>query len=160
STLRPMAERYDPTLKLPEAYDPGVARALVQSQISPKDQAAFNLEQQKIDQGKYQVVKDMYGNPTGFVDTKTREVKEAPQTNTGLPPVDSEGNPLTGQDYLSSLAPQQQAAVKAIGEGRMAPPSGYALTRPLGMKLMQDVGIAYPDFNANAFGAVKEWNTG
>jgi hypothetical protein len=35
STLKPMAERYDPTLKLPDAYDPSLSKALTASQMSP-----------------------------------------------------------------------------------------------------------------------------
>lgn len=37
ATLKPMAERYDTTLKLPDEYDPVLSKALVASQISPKD---------------------------------------------------------------------------------------------------------------------------
>lgn len=168
STIKPMAERYDPTLKLPDAYDPSLAKALTASQIPAASQAELamkqqqiGIEQQKADQGNYEIVKDMYGNPTGFVNKKSGAFsREGIPQDSGLPPVAADGNPLTGEDYLKTLPTNHAAMVKAIGEGRMAPPSGYALTKPLGQKLMQDVSIAYPDFNANAYGAVKEFNTG
>src|SRR5262249_2088007 len=47
--LKPMAERYDTTLKLPDQYDPVLARALVASQISPKEM--LNLSKPDLPQG-------------------------------------------------------------------------------------------------------------
>lgn len=38
ATLKPMAERYDTTLKLPDSYDPSLSRALSYSQLSPAQQ--------------------------------------------------------------------------------------------------------------------------
>lgn len=45
--IKPMVEQYDTTLKLPDAYDSGLTRALFYSQISPKDQLAQQIELQK-----------------------------------------------------------------------------------------------------------------
>lgn len=47
STLKPMVERYDTTLKLPDAYDPSLTKALTMSQISPEKQFEAQLTMQK-----------------------------------------------------------------------------------------------------------------
>jgi hypothetical protein len=76
SRLAPMAVQIDPTLQLPEQYDPELHKALYASQIAPKEQASINLEQQKIDQGNFEPVKDYLGNVTGFLNKKTGEVQK------------------------------------------------------------------------------------
>ena len=92
ATLKPMAERYDTTLKLPDAYDPTLARALVASQISPKDQLAQQVELEKariLANGRSLVVgKDALGNPI-LIDKRTNEaspVGAGTDSPTGQPP--------------------------------------------------------------------------
>lgn len=54
----------------------------------------------------------------------------------------------TGADYLSTLPQEVQSTVKAIGDGRMAPISGYALARGPGLAIMNAVNKYNPDFDA------------
>lgn len=49
ATLKPMAERYDTTLKLPEEYDPTLSKALMYSQMSPRE--VLSTAQPKLPQG-------------------------------------------------------------------------------------------------------------
>lgn len=159
----PMFNRYVTDMQLdPNATDINTVKTLVASQVPYKDQMTLNMEQQKIDQGKYTPVKDLYGNVTGFVDTKRGTVLENPMSgpSNGLPPMDEQGNALTGDAYIAKLPPTQASMVKAIGEGRMAPLSGMALTHGPGLKIMQDVENAYPGFNANAFKTLAEFDRG
>lgn len=46
ATLKPMAERYDPSLKLPDAYDPVLGKALFASQISPDKRLELQIKGQ------------------------------------------------------------------------------------------------------------------
>ena len=46
ATLRPMAERYDPSLKLPDTYDPSLTNALMGSMVSPEKLLAMNSPQE------------------------------------------------------------------------------------------------------------------
>lgn len=172
ATLRGMAERYDPTLKLPDAYDPMLGRALTASQIPAASQAdlalkqrAMDIEQQKADQGNYEPIKGLYGETTGFMDKKRGTFVEngaAPMAAGTMPILGQDGNPVTGDGYLEAakVSPSERALVKAIGEYRSPALTGRAATSGAGMRIMSLVEQAYPDFNANAYGAMKEWNTG
>jgi hypothetical protein len=45
ATIKPMAERYDPTLKLPDAYDPMLTKALTASQSPAQPMTAYQKAQ-------------------------------------------------------------------------------------------------------------------
>lgn len=163
--LRPSLSQLDPTREFPEQWNDTLGA--VYSPVSAKDQMelmrqnrALDIQQQVADQAKMEVIKDIYGSPVSLYDKKTGAIQPIPGTEPQLPPTDAQGNPLTGEDYIKTLPETHRGVVKAIGEGRMAPYTGIGASRGAGLKIMQDVQQAYPDYNANAFGALKEWNTG
>lgn len=61
------------------------------------------------------------------------------------------GNPansdITGEDYLKTLDPNRAGQIKAIKEGRMQPPSSFALKTPYWQAMMRDVGQYEPGFD-------------
>lgn len=62
----------------------------------------------------------------------------------------ADGKPLSGPDYLATLNPQVALTVKAIGDGRMAPVSGFALAKPQGMAIMAAVNQYNPTYDATS----------
>lgn len=64
--------------------------------------------------------------------------------------VGADGKQLTGASYLATLPPQVASTVKAIGDGRMAPVSGFALAKPQGMAIMAAVNQYNPNYDATS----------
>lgn len=60
-------------------------------------------------------------------------------------------NGATGDDYLKTLQPNIGAQVKALAEGRMAFPSGYALKTPYWQNMVSAVSQYDPTFDATDF---------
>lgn len=65
----------------------------------------------------------------------------------------SGGQGLTGEEYLKTLNPSIASQVKAIAEGRQAPPSAMALRSPMGQALSAAVSQYDPTFDATNFQA-------
>jgi hypothetical protein len=63
------------------------------------------------------------------------------------------GNGLTGTDFLATLAPTQASQVKALAEGRMAFPAGFALKSPYWQQMMSAVSQYDPNFDAVNYNA-------
>jgi hypothetical protein len=63
------------------------------------------------------------------------------------------GPPLSGPAYLASLPPETAAVVKAISEGRMAFPTGYAMKTPYWQAIINSVAQYDPTFDAVNFGS-------
>lgn len=59
----------------------------------------------------------------------------------------------TGDDFLKGLPPAIAGQVKAIAEGRQAPPTSMALRSPMGQQLMAAVTQYDPTFDATNYGA-------
>lgn len=73
ATLKPMAERYDTTLKLPDAFDPSLTTALMSSQVSPEKQFEAKLALQK-----YQLQQD--ATPVAVFDPTTGQQTFVPRS--------------------------------------------------------------------------------
>lgn len=105
-------------------------------------------------------VKDPNGN--GFLDFQSRQlipdavvvgkVGAAPPGGGagGSPPGDTS---LRGDDYIKSLPSAMQMQVKALADGRMQFPSGFALKSDYWQKMLQAVSQYDPDFDAVNFNA-------
>lgn len=79
ATIRPMVERYDSTLKLPDAYDPSLAKALMWGQMGPKDQlAALTKETGPIKLGPGDVLFDPVSQQPIFSAPTTRDLAPPP----------------------------------------------------------------------------------
>jgi len=65
----------------------------------------------------------------------------------------TQGSNLTGDPYLQTLPGARAQQVKALAEGRMAFPSGFALKSPYWQQLLQDVSQYDPSFDAVNYGA-------
>jgi len=59
----------------------------------------------------------------------------------------------TGEDFLKNLPPAIAGQVKAIAEGRQAPPTSMALRSPMGQQLMAAVTQYDPTFDATNYAA-------
>ncbi len=116
STLKPMAERYDPTLKLPDDYDPSLSRALMGSQIPAEKQAQMQNDLEKAQilsgaKGKHMWVNPMDGQPY-IVDAMSGEISKPGSSPGAASPVQSQ-QPAFGFN-LSGFNPmtmKQQASV-------------------------------------------------
>jgi hypothetical protein len=60
---------------------------------------------------------------------------------------------LTGDAFLAQLDPGRAAQVKAIADGKMSPPGGFALRSPQIQALMRDVGQYEPGFDLTTWKA-------
>lgn len=123
-----------------------------------------------------QIGEDAYGNKQyGFANPATQTVMPAqmpkpPAINTqpgstsdGLPP-EARPDIMHGDEFLRTLPTDKQATVKAIVEGRMAPPSSFAQGKPYWQKTLADVAQYEPGFDLTKFAtrnqARKEFNAG
>ncbi len=110
--------------------------------------------------------KDSFGNDKkGFVDPRKMTVTEPTivpsQTPENAPaPTDT----LSGDDYIKTLQPNEAATVKAIAEGRMAPPSSFAASKPYWQGMLAKVAQYEPGFDLTAWTmrnqTRKEFNAG
>src|ERR1017187_2003015 len=73
----------------------------------------------------------------------------APGTGTGQ----NGRSGLTGDDFLTTLPPTQASQVKALAEGRMAFPSGFALKSPYWQNMLSSVSQYDPQFDAVNYNA-------
>lgn len=60
---------------------------------------------------------------------------------------------LTGDDFLKTLSPAMANQVKALAEGRQAPPNGMAMRSPMGQALLAAVAQYDPTFDATNYAA-------
>jgi hypothetical protein len=71
---------------------------------------------------------------------------------------------LTGQAYLASIPAQQRGTVQAMIEGRMAPPSSFALGKPYWQNMVAAAQNVDPTFDATQWGGrvagVKDFSAG
>lgn len=95
---------------------------------------------------------DQYGQPTyGWINAATQTVRPAAGgTATAGPPAASN---LTGDDYLKTLDQSRANQVKALADGRMAFPSGFALKSPYWQQMLQAVSQYDPSFDAVQYNA-------
>ena len=63
------------------------------------------------------------------------------------------GNGLSGADFLSTLGPTQASQVKALAEGRMPFPAGFALKSPYWQNMLSAVSQYDPNFDAVNYNA-------
>ena len=122
----------------------------LQSQIAARNRPDFTT-----------VGRDAYGQPVyGFVDPRSMKVTPvagSEPSNGGLQP--PPGQTLSGEDYLKTLPKPQADQVKALAEGRMQIPGGFALKTPYWQQMMTHVSQYDPNFdtvNYNARAATRK----
>lgn len=94
---------------------------------------------------------DAYGQPTyGMVDlTKPNGgIAPPPSSQAATDTLTPNGQGLTGADYLSTLPKPMADQVKAISEGRMSFPSGFALKTPYWQQMVTRVSQYDPSFDS------------
>lgn len=93
----------------------------------------------------------------GFIDPATRKVFDINgkpiDTSKLAGYADGNNASVTGDAYLQTLDPGRANQVKAIAEGRMAPPGGMALKSPQIQALMRDVAQYEPGFDLTSWTA-------
>ena len=123
------------------------ARANAQLDIQKAQEARA---QQTFEQGgptEYTIEKSV--NPTTGETSFVRVKKAGPEGpidagTAAKPAIDPS---ITGEDFLSQLDPARANSVKAIAEGRQAPPSGFALKNPAVLSLLRDAAQYDPGFD-------------
>jgi hypothetical protein len=95
---------------------------------------------------------DQYGQPTyGWINAATQTVRPAAGGTATAGP--SAASNLTGDDYLKTLDQSRANQVKALADGRMAFPSGFALKSPYWQQMLQAVSQYDPSFDAVQYNA-------
>ena len=96
---------------------------------------------------------DAFGSPSyGFVNDRTQEItlaKVPGQQSTAL----GADPHITGEDFLKTIDKPIADQVRAIAEGRMPIPGGFALKTPYWQKMMQNVAQYDPSFDAINYNA-------
>lgn len=117
--------------------------------------AALNPEILKMVAGNYFDTKPQFGvigqnrygqNQYGFINPAQRSVTPAQMAGGQQASVPDNSN-LTGQDYLNTLDKDEQNIIKGMLEGRMQPPSSFALKSPLWSKRLEDAATVEPGFD-------------
>ena len=89
----------------------------------------------------------------GFVNERDQTVNGKPINSQPTNATNPLGDPsLTGDAYLQSLPESIRSQVKAIVEGRMQPPSGFALKSPQIQSLMRAAAQYEPGFDLTKWG--------
>lgn len=101
------------------------------------------------------VGEDQFGNKQyGFVDSSTQKVtplqKGADATTPDAAPKAAE---LSGDEFLKTMPKPVADQIKAISEGRIAFPSGFALKTPYWQKMVQMLSQYDPNFDAVNYGS-------
>jgi hypothetical protein len=99
---------------------------------------------------------DAYGQPTyGMVDlTKPNGgITPPPSSQSATDTLTPNGQGLTGADYLATLPKPMADQVKAIAEGRMSFPSGFALKTPYWQQMVTRVSQYDPTFDSVNYNA-------
>lgn len=126
------------TLALAHRFGPQTAVALLHA---PNDAPISSLVSSEV----------LTANPT-LANQTVGQYVDTLQKQAGDTPVSADGGTLsvqtTGDEYLKSLPPTVATTVKALAEGRMAFPSGYALTKPYWQNMLQAVSQYDPNFDA------------
>lgn len=90
----------------------------------------------------------------GFVNERDQTINGKPASAVPTSANSTMGDPsLTGNAYLQSLPESIRSQVKAVVEGRMQPPSGFALKSPQIQALMRAAAQYEPGFDLTKWGA-------
>jgi hypothetical protein len=118
-----------------------VLAAMNRGKKDPNDKTTFGI-----------IGQDQYGAPIhGFIDLKNRTVSPANGGPLGATAEDPNTPPVTGEDALKGASQQDVATVRALSEGRMLPPSAYALKAPYWQRIMHLTTAFDPSYDtANA----------
>lgn len=96
---------------------------------------------------------DAFGSPSyGFVNDRTQKITlaQVPGQQSTDP---GTGPHITGEDFLKTIDKPIADQVRAIAEGRMPIPGGFALKTPYWQKMMQNVAQYDPSFDAINYNA-------
>jgi hypothetical protein len=122
---------------------------------------SLGLEKAKLQQDQWQLVPDQMG---GFLkyNKKTGETQPiAGASGSMVPAIDPKsGQPLTGDAYLATLSPENAAQIKAMDEGRLNFPAGFALKSPYWQQKLSQLYQYNPDASQQTAAAVKAFNQG
>ena len=84
----------------------------------------------------------------GFVDPRAKQVTPYQPQATGPQASGAHPEAVSGEQYLAGLDPQVANQVKAISDGRMQVPGGFALKSPYWQQMMAHVSRYDPNFDA------------
>lgn len=108
---------------------------------------------------QWKETKDAFGNPIAYNALNPKQTQQISGSNPFGSPTNaaaqSASNPtqLTGDSYLSTLDPKIATQVKALAEGRMSFPGGFALKSPYWQQMVSAVSQYDPSFDAVNYNA-------
>lgn len=158
--------RHGTTGLTPEELDPVTGPKLMAAQagqyLDPRDSKLKDLQLQNVqseiearNRPQFTTVgRDSYGQPTyGFVDPRARTVTPAPGSQPTTGEVEAPGQGLTGEAYLKTIPKPQADQIKAIAEGRLPIPGGFALKTPYWQQMLTHVSQYDPSFDSVNYNA-------
>ena len=125
--------------------DPAYRPYIVTGQNLPTGAADFTVEKVTNTDGTTSLVRVKKSGPEGPIDVGGAGAKPAIDPN------------ITGDDYLAQLDPARANTIKAIAEGRQAPPTGYALRSPQVQSLLRDVAQYEPGFDLTLWKSLQQY---
>lgn len=132
-----------------------------QTTMTPYERAEIDRANKQLTQDQWQVIPDQMG---GFLkyNKKTGETQTmAGASGSMAPAIDSKtGQPLTGDAYLATLTPENAAQIKAMDEGRLNFPAGFALKSPYWQQKLSQLYQYNPGASQQTAAAVKAFNQG
>ena len=143
--------------KLAEEAD-NTRQQLTREQAAQDESSRHN---QAIEQmGKFSHFTNPLTGQDGVVDTKTGKIITPQGSAPPARPVDADGKPLTGDAYAASLPDSRANLAKAIVNGDMPWPTGFALKNPIMMQAMNDARAIDPTANANRYVSMTDFTKG
>ena len=94
--------------------------------------------------------------PTGYrykQDGTLEAIPGGPAANSALEPNQAALSGVSGKDYLSMLPASEANIIKALDEGKMNPPSSFALKSPYWQKIYNDWAQYNPNLDAVNYGS-------
>lgn len=126
-------------------------------QAAQQETARHNAASEQL--GKYSHATNPLTGADVILNTKTGEMVQSGGFGGGAS-TNSNGSALTGDSYLATLPSDRAAQIKALDEGRMNFPSGFALKSPYYQQLLSQLYTYNPEASSQTAAAVKAFNTG
>lgn len=129
--------------------NPEAAKPILEQQYGPSKNSVVKIGQDAFGREQYGILNQSDGT--------VKPLGAQSGDSSGTP---TAGNPkLTGQDYLASLPQEMQGTVKGMVEGRIAPPTSFAMSKPYWQSMIAAAQQVDPNFDQNTWTARHKMTT-